>query len=165
MGPFAKDKSYVITQNNEKSGDMPSSANNSFQNQQNRIELPALSLPKGGGAIKGIEEKFQVNALTGTSSFNIPLPLSPSRNGFVPPVGLSYNSGNGNGSFGLGWQLAIASVARKTGKQIPQYKDSEESDTFTLSGAEDLVPLLEKQMTVAGKDITSRKLSTGKIIT
>lgn len=111
----------------------------------NAIEVPTISLPKGGGAIKGIEEKFQVNAITGTSSFAIPIPLSPSRHGFVPGIGLGYNSGGGNSPFGLGWQLAIPSITRKTEKQLPQYRDEEESDTFILSGAEDLVPLLEKQ--------------------
>src|SRR5450759_437641 len=75
----------------------------------NAIEVPSISLPKGGGAIKGIEEKFLVNAVTGTSSFGIPIPISPSRHGFVPAIGLSYNSGSGNSSFGLGWQLAIPS--------------------------------------------------------
>lgn len=111
----------------------------------NAIEVPSITLPKGGGAIKGIEEKFQVNAITGTSSFAIPIPLSPSRQGFVPALGLSYNSGSGNSPFGLGWQLGIPSIVRKTEKKLPEYKDEEESDTFILSGAEDLVPLLEKQ--------------------
>ena len=59
-------------------------------------QTSTISLPKGGGAIKGIEEKFQVNSVTGTSSFGIPIPLSPSRHGFIPAVGLSYDSGNGN---------------------------------------------------------------------
>jgi hypothetical protein len=111
----------------------------------NKIQVPEISLPKGGGAIQGIEEKFQVNEITGTSSFSIPLPLSPSRNGFTPSVGLSYNSGAGNSPFGLGWDLAIPAITRKTEKQLPQYQDEEESDILILSGAEDLVPLLEKQ--------------------
>ena len=68
----------------------------------NAIEIPQISLPKGGGAIKGIDEKFQVNAVNGTSSFSIPLPLSPNRNGFTPQMSLSYNSGVGNGLFGIG---------------------------------------------------------------
>lgn len=80
------------------------------------LQAPSIELPKGGGAIKGIEEKFQVNAVTGTSSFGIPIPLSPSRHGFVPPLGLNYNSGSGNSPFGLGWQLGIPSIARKTEK-------------------------------------------------
>lgn len=111
----------------------------------NNIQIPEISLPKGGGAIKGIEEKFQVNAVTGTSSFGIPIPLSPTRHGFMPAIGLSYNSGSGNSPFGIGWDVGIPSIARKTEKQLPQYKDEQESDTFILSGAEDLVPLLEKQ--------------------
>lgn len=111
----------------------------------NLISIPSINLPKGGGAISGIEEKFQVNAVTGTSSFSIPIPFSPSRGGFTPGLGLSYNSGSGNSSFGLGWSLAIPSIARKTEKKLPEYKDNEESDTFILGGAEDMIPLLEKQ--------------------
>ncbi len=118
---------------------------NSNSEFNNNIEIPAISLPKGGGAVKGIEEKFEVNAATGTSSFAIPIPLSPSRQGFVPQIGLSYNSGSGNGPFGLGWQSGVPSISRKTEKQLPQYKDEEESDTFILAGTEDLVPLLEKK--------------------
>ncbi|MGD2093247.1 MAG: SpvB/TcaC N-terminal domain-containing protein, partial [Candidatus Aminicenantes bacterium] len=112
---------------------------------QQDFSVPSISLPKGGGAIKGIEEKFQVNAVTGTSAFGIPIPLSPSRHGFIPAIGLNYNSGSGNSPFGLGWDVGIPGIARKTEKQLPQYKDDEESDTFILPGAEDLVPLLEKQ--------------------
>ena len=65
----------------------------------NAIEVPSISLPKGGGAIKGIDEKFSVNAVNGTSSFSIPLPFSPSR-GASPSLSLSYSSGAGNGIFG-----------------------------------------------------------------
>lgn len=118
--------------------------NNHGSIKSNSFEIPAISLPKGGGAIKGIEEKFQVNAVTGTSSFSIPLPFSPSRGG-TPSIGLSYNSGSGNSPFGLGWQLTVPSIARKTEKRLPEYRDEDESDTFIIAGAEDLVPLLEKQ--------------------
>ncbi len=111
----------------------------------NAIQIPEISLPKGGGAIKGIEEKFQVNSVTGTSSFSIPIPISPSRHGFVPVIGLSYNSGSGNSPFGLGWDVGIPAITRKTQKQLPLYRNEEESDTFILSGSEDLVPLLEEK--------------------
>lgn len=67
----------------------------------NAIEITSISLPKGGGAIKGIDEKFSVNAVNGTASFSIPLPFSPAR-GASPALSLSYNSGSGNGIFGLG---------------------------------------------------------------
>ncbi|HVI47983.1 MAG TPA: SpvB/TcaC N-terminal domain-containing protein [Chitinophaga sp.] len=107
--------------------------------------LPAINLPRGGGAIKGIEEKFQVNAVNGTASFSVPLPVSPARHGFTPVLALNYNSGNGNSPFGIGWELEIPRITRRTEKQLPQYNDANESDTFIMSGAEHLVPLLEKQ--------------------
>lgn len=107
------------------------------------IELPGINLPKGGGAIRGIEEKFQVNAVTGTVSFSIPLPITSSRG--APTLGLTYNSGAGNSAFGLGWQLTAGSIVRKTEKRLPQYRDEEESDIYMMSGSEDLVPVLEKQ--------------------
>src|SRR6185437_13311655 len=102
--------------------------------------LPALSLPKGGGAIRGIGEKFSVAAATGTASLSVPLPASPGRNGFGPAAALGYDSGHGNGPFGLGFALAVPTITRKTDKGLPRYYDTEESDEFILSGAEDLVP-------------------------
>src|SRR6266849_7731813 len=86
----------------------------------NAIEIPAINLPKGGGAIKGIDETFSVNAANGTASFSIPLPFSPAR-GASPALNISYNSGAGNGIFGLGWTLNLPYIKRKTDKLLPQY--------------------------------------------
>ncbi|HET8774379.1 MAG TPA: SpvB/TcaC N-terminal domain-containing protein, partial [Thermoanaerobaculia bacterium] len=104
--------------------------------------LPSLSLPKGGGAIRGMGEKFQANAPTGTAGLSIPVSVSPGRSGFGPSLSLSYDSGSGNGPYGWGWSVSIPSIRRKTDKGIPRYRDYEDSDTFLLAGAEDLVPLL-----------------------
>lgn len=104
---------------------------------------PAVSLPKGGGAIKGIGEKFAANPVTGTGSMTVPIAISPSRSGFGPQLSLAYDSGAGNGMFGLGWNLSLPSITRKTDKGLPRYWDTEESDVFILSGAEDLVPVLK----------------------
>jgi RHS repeat-associated protein len=109
-------------------------------NNHNTVAIPQISLPKGGGAIKSIDEKFQVNGANGTAGFNIPFPFSPSRNAFMPGITLNYNSGSGNGIFGLGWNAEPASIARKTERKLPEYNDTEESDTFIFSGVEDLVP-------------------------
>ncbi len=51
-----------------------------------------MSLPKGGGAIRGIGEKFAAN----------PIATSPGRSGFGPQLPLSYDSGAGNSPFGFG---------------------------------------------------------------
>ena len=53
----------------------------------NAIQVPEISLPRGGGALKGIDEKFEVNAANGTSAFSIPLPVTAGRNGFSPSLG------------------------------------------------------------------------------
>lgn len=106
------------------------------------FQAPSITLPKGGGAIRGIGEKFAANPVTGTGSMAVPIATSPGRSGFGPQLSLSYDSGSGNGPFGFGWNLSIPSVSRRTDKGLPRYNDSEESDIFILSGAEDLVPIL-----------------------
>ena len=103
--------------------------------------LPALTLPTGGGAIRGIGEKFQANAVTGTGSFSVPIVTSPGRAGFDLTLSLGYDSGAGNGPFGIGWGLSVPQITRKTDKGLPRYEDATESDVFILSGAEDLVPV------------------------
>src|SRR5881409_3643500 len=95
--------------------------------------LPTISLPKGGGAIRGIGEKFGANPVTGTGSMTVPIAVSPGRSGFGPQLALSYDSGSGNGPFGIGWNLALPSITRKTDKGLPRYSDSEDSDVFILS--------------------------------
>ena len=105
--------------------------------------LPAPSLPKGGGAIRGIGEKFTMAAATGTCSLSVPIAVSPGRAGFQPSLAVSYSSGAGNGPFGLGWALAVPSITRKTDKKLPEYHDGRDSDVFILSGAEDLVRELD----------------------
>lgn len=108
--------------------------------------LPSISLPKGGGAIRDIGEKFDVNAPTGTGSMTIPIPISLSRGAVQPDLKLTYSSGNGNGPFGLGWGLSTSSISRKTDKGLPQYRDSgsdAESDVY-LAGGDDLVPVFKR---------------------
>ena len=104
--------------------------------------VPSISLPKGGGAIRGMGEKFAANPVTGTGSMSVPIATSPGRSGFGPQLSLSYDSGAGNGPFGFGWNLSLPSITRKTDKGLPRYWDAEESDVFILSGAEDLVPMV-----------------------
>lgn len=106
------------------------------------VTPPVISLPKGGGAIRGISEKFTANPFSGTGSLAVPVYTSPARSSFGPELSLSYDSSSGNGPFGVGWQLSLPSVTRKTEKGLPLYQDAAESDVFILSGAEDLVPVL-----------------------
>jgi RHS repeat-associated protein len=116
------------------------------------MSAPLISLPKGGGAIRGLGEKFQTNPVNGTGSLTVPVPLSKSRGDFQPALVLSYSSGSGNGPFGLGWALGQISISRRTDKGVPRYAPFARreadiatadvaADIFLLSGAEDLVPI------------------------
>jgi len=104
--------------------------------------LPAVTVPKGGGAIRGLDEKLAVNAATGTCSTSVRIPFSSGRSGFTPAFSLAYDSGAGNGPFGFGWGIGLPEIKRKTDKGLPRYCHGDESDVFILTGADDLVPAL-----------------------
>ncbi|QHI38698.1 Mono(ADP-ribosyl)transferase SpvB [Kordia antarctica] len=99
--------------------------------------VPKLELPKSGGAIQGIGEKYTANPATGTGNFSVPIGVTAGRG--APQPSLSYSSGSGNSPFGLGWSMAVPSISRKTERNLPLYNDIQDSDTFILSSVEDLV--------------------------
>jgi hypothetical protein len=106
---------------------------------------PSVTAPKGGGAIRGMGEKFAANPVNGTGSLAVPIAVSPGRSGFGPELTLSYDSGASNyGCHGFGIRLSAHAITCQTDKGIPRYRSDEESDVFILSGAEDLVPVLER---------------------
>jgi RHS repeat-associated protein len=127
----------------ERRGDEGGGGSRKPESPHPRFEPPSIALPKGGGAIAGIGEKFDVNPATGTASLRVPIFATSSRAGFQPQLELTYDSGAGNGPFGLGWRLSTPSIARKTAQRLPRYRDEGgEPDTYVLPGAEDLVPRL-----------------------
>ncbi len=105
------------------------------------LATPA-ALPKGGGAIRGIDEKLGVQQATGAAGLTVSLGLSPGRGGFGPGLTLGYDSGAGNGSCGVGWTCSPGSIRRGTDRGVPRYRDESDTDVFQLSGFEDLVPAL-----------------------
>jgi YD repeat-containing protein len=105
----------------------------------NKSGTDIISIPKGGGALRGIGEKFSPDLHTGTGNYSVPIDLPQGRNGFQPSLNLVYSTGNGNSPFGLGWSMSIPGITRKTDKGVPLYDD--DKDVFILSGNEDLVPV------------------------
>jgi RHS repeat-associated protein len=101
--------------------------------------LPTPSLPKGGGAIRGMGESVTVNPARGTGALSIPVGVSPGRRGAGLTLTLGYDSGGGSSPYGLGFDLAVPRVSRKTSRGVPRYTDD---DTFALTGMDDLVPAL-----------------------
>lgn len=104
-----------------------------------------MSLPSGGGAIRGIGETFEPDQFTGVASFSIPIKTSQSR-GLAPELSLGYSSGSGNGPFGLGFDVSLLNISRRTETGIPQYKDS---DTFVLSDTDTLTPKLGETRSIS----------------
>ncbi len=52
-----------------------------------------ISLPKGGGALRGIGEKFSPDLHTGAGTYTVPVDLPSGRNGFGPTLALTYSTG------------------------------------------------------------------------
>ncbi|MFK4067209.1 SpvB/TcaC N-terminal domain-containing protein [Streptomyces sp. NPDC029674] len=116
-------------------------------------EGAVISLPQGGGAVSGLGETFAPDLFTGTGNFTVPIGIPPGRAGLTPQLSLGYSTGQGNGPFGIGWQLSLPGVARKTSRGVPSYADIPGNaadrrpgavarpDVFVLSGADDLVPV------------------------
>lgn len=126
-----------------------------------RVKPQAISLPKGGGALRGIGEKFAANPATGSGSITVPVFTSPGRSGHQPDLALTYDSASGNGPFGMGWRLSVASITRRTDRGLPRYLETSapadarvpEPDVFLFAGQEDLVPVdgPDTNRTVYGK--------------
>lgn len=147
-----------LTQNEKRAGGPDQYEDRQDYSKTNLIQIPQINLPKGGGALRSIDEKFQVNAANGTSSFSVAIPLSKTRSGFSPTLALTYSSGSGNSPFGLGWNISLPSIRRRTDKLLPKYQDADNSDIFQFSGMEDLVVRLLQD---SSGDWTPDQFTTG----
>lgn len=101
-----------------------------------------LSLPQGGGAVKGLGETFVPDLNSGTGSYAVPLSVPPGRAGMQPTLALTYSSGRGSSPFGLGWDIGLSAIQRRTDKGVPTYRDDD--DIFTYGGTE-LIKVAEGQ--------------------
>lgn len=96
---------------------------------------PTLTLPKGGAAVRGMGEVLEPVSMRGTAGFRVPVPVTPAR-GLQPDLSLVYSTGAGNSAFGLGWDLPLAAITRKTDRGLPRYADD---DRFMVTGDDELV--------------------------
>lgn len=95
-----------------------------------KIAAKEIAFPKGGGAVKGLGDSFNVNLFSGAGKYSIPIPVTPAR-GFEPQLSLDYSSGSGNGIFGLGFSLSLSKISIKINKRIPKYNAT---DKYELDG-------------------------------
>ena len=118
------------------------------------ISPQAPSLPKGGGALTGLSGQAGAAGPDGAASLSLPLPISAGR-GYAPSLSLSYSSQGGNSAFGIGWDVNLPSISRRTRSGVPAYTAQDEFISpagevlITLTGS-DGKPLTEKRQTLLG---------------
>jgi RHS repeat-associated protein len=109
------------------------------------VTSKSISVPKGSGTIKGMEESFSAQLSTGIATFSVPIALLAARGGAQPSLGLSYSSGGGFGVAGAGWSIGVPFIQRQTDRGVPRYSDSPvwqpEQDRFAFNGGQELVPI------------------------
>src|SRR5690606_192430 len=109
------------------------------------VTAQAISIPKGAGSVKGMEESFSAQLSTGIATFSVPFALMQARGGAQPSLGLSYSSAGGTGPAGQGWSVGVPFIARQTDRGLPKYDDQANwhpnQDRFVYNGGQELVPI------------------------
>ncbi len=95
-----------------------------------------VSLPDGPGSVGGAGENLSSAGNMGSMTHVVPLELPPGSVGATPSLALAYNSMNGSGEVGMGWELPIPHIERFTLRGVPRYSDA---DVFAVDGSEELV--------------------------
>ena len=68
----------------------------------------------------------QLPMFTGTATHRYELQIPPGTNGMAPKLALVYRSTNGNGWFGVGWEMeGLAYIERVATKRVPRYDNSD----------------------------------------
>ncbi|MCU0690394.1 MAG: FG-GAP-like repeat-containing protein, partial [Polyangiaceae bacterium] len=123
------------------------SANPSATGGKTAVSGQSVSLPQGAGTIGGMGESFSTLMSSGVAAMGMPFSLPAARGAAQPVLALGYSSGAGAGLAGLGWNIGVAFIARRTDQGIPGYADPPEGgdwiptqDSFVYNGA-DLVPI------------------------
>ncbi|WP_283181482.1 SpvB/TcaC N-terminal domain-containing protein [Pseudomonas svalbardensis] len=106
--------------------------------EQASLSITEPSIAKSA-SIATIGKSWGSVGVTGSASFELPLPLSAGR-GFDPAMALSYDSQGGNGPFGIGWRLGVSAITRRTSKGVPDYLAT---DIMVGPGGEELMPELD----------------------
>ena len=119
-----------------------------------KISAIELKPPGGGGTQKGLGDSFKADAFSGTGSYAIPLPVTPAR-GFEPELQLVYNSGAGNGAYGLGFSLSLSKISVNTSRHIPRYNNTDEYLLDGISLTVSTVPVRTVVMNSVSYTITT----------
>ncbi|WP_292833510.1 toxin TcdB middle/N-terminal domain-containing protein [Microbacterium sp.] len=94
---------------------------------------------RGGGGLRGLTDAFQPDLLRGTGNYAVPIDAPAGPGGIRPSLGIRYSTGQGNGPYGMGWQLTgLLTITRGTERGIPSYDDTDDlllgGDTLVAVG-------------------------------
>ena len=109
--------------------------------------------PSGPASVAGLGESFQPDLHTGMAAYEVKLTVPPGVHGHQPELALIYNSGQGQGVFGLGWGLNLTFIQRQTDKGLPSYTDQ---DTFIYSNNEELVRVADGTFRLKNEGLFAR---------
>ncbi|MCA9598569.1 MAG: DUF2380 domain-containing protein [Myxococcales bacterium] len=111
------------------------------------VTSQAISIPKGSGTIKGMDESFSAQLSTGIATLTVPIALPSARGGAQPALSLAYSSSHGFGLAGVGWDVPVPFISRQTDRGIPRYDDGTDwhpnRDRFVFNGGQELVPICQ----------------------
>jgi len=91
---------------------------------------------------------------TGDANISYPLAITPGRNGMTPQLALSYNSSQGTGPMGVGWNISTPKVVVDTRWGVPEFDEVKETEVYSLNG---------KSLRMEGKSRANRpELTSGE---
>ena len=90
----------------------------------------AISVPKGGGATRGLGDGFTPDFNRGTGSYSVEIQVPKGYRDLAPSLALAYNSAAGDGPFGFGWNMALPHVQIDTDAGVADYL----APTFVFGG-------------------------------
>ncbi len=103
------------------------------------VEPQVLTLPNGGGAMQDMGTTFNADLNTGSGGFALNIETPAGANGVRPQLRLQYQTGSGNGLFGIGWSLGELCITRQCSGGLPTYAPGD--DRFCIPGVDDLVDM------------------------
>ena len=92
--------------------------------------VPALTQPLGDQAAANQKLDYHTDLYTGRFNYTVPIEVPPGRGGSEPSVALQYNSSDGNGWCGVGWDLDLGYIQRETRKGVPLTNSAYYSDSY-----------------------------------
>ena len=108
--------------------------------------------PTASSAQADIISGLQADLSTGAAVTRYPINTPPARQGIGPSLALVYNSRQGNGWVGVGWDLSLGTIERSTRYGAPTYTSS---DTFVWSS-----PAGGGELVYLGDDVYQLKIDT-----